>query len=102
MLLCHARRYFLALPVIVTPDFLDLGVRLVAMVSQLRKDLKTMSQIYTDPMRENEPNALPDAEVWYHDGDDYLQDDDGNALPDSEPNGPFETEADAIADAQDC
>lgn len=79
-------------------------------------------QIHSDPKRESEPYALPDVEVFYHDQDiDRVDaalwlDPDGDplpsgwywwaclpgCLPDSEfPNGPFETEADAIADAQD-
>lgn len=74
-------------------------------------------QTYSDPARESNQTALPDVEVWYHDAasTDCLIDPDGDplpsgwywwtcfpgCLPDGLPNGPFETEADAIADAQD-
>ena len=88
-------------------------------------------QAYSDPDRENDPYALPDLEIFYHEhakrelcalnaghkadlyGDCVLNND-GNCcgsgwywwtcfpgcLPDSGPNGPFETESDALADAQ--
>lgn len=72
-----------------------------------------MSQAYSDPSRADDPHALPDVEVWYADAADFP---DGNGepnaagwywwtcfpgcLPDSDPMGPFETEADALADAQ--
>jgi hypothetical protein len=81
-------------------------------------------QAYSDPRREDEPYALSDVEVFYVDRaflDDDLEesvfvDGDGNymgdgwywwscfpgCLPDSEPYGPYETEAEALADAQDC
>lgn len=72
-----------------------------------------MPQAYSDPERENDPHALPDVEVFhstdYPDtpGEDQL--DDGwywwscfpGCLPDDEPHGPFDTEEDALADAQD-
>ena len=69
-----------------------------------------MTQFYSDPEREDDPHALPDCEVFYAElgvNDEY------NApgwyywfcfpgcLPDSDPFGPFETEADAIAQARD-
>lgn len=88
-----------------------------------------MSMIYSDPTRETEPAALPNVEVWEHvhgrvngkrvraceephcsgdDGDEECRGDGWywwtcfpGCLPDSEPNGPFETEAEAVADAQD-
>ena len=70
-------------------------------------------QAYSDPSRENDPhNALPDVEVWKEiwPGDWY----EGKrlepgwywwtcfpgCLPDSDPSGPFETEAEALADAR--
>ena len=81
-------------------------------------------QAYSDPRREDEPTALPDLEVWYATavearqmsaewGDDF--DGDGEAftagwywwscfpgcLPDGEPQGPFATEAEALADARE-
>lgn len=70
-----------------------------------------MSQHYSDPSRENDPHALPNVEVfhsdWFHPEEGVLLE--GwywwacfpGCLPDSEPNGPFETEAEAVADAQD-
>jgi hypothetical protein len=88
-----------------------------------------MSQFYTDPSRESEPTALPDAEVfyvetgewgWLKNGDriqtgdpDWDEVTDTNeagyywwscfpgCLPDGQPNGPFETEEEAIADARE-
>lgn len=81
-----------------------------------------MSQFYFDPSRENDPHALPDAEVFYvHEGElwdetnslFYDQDVEPNAsgwyywarfpgcLPDGDPIGPFDTEEEAIADAQE-
>lgn len=88
-------------------------------------------QAYSDPERENDPHALPDIEVWYHEhakrelcalnaGDkatlygECVVDDEGDCggtgwywwtcfpgcLPDSEPSGPFKSEAEALADAQ--
>ena len=78
-----------------------------------------MSQQYFDPNRESNPHALPDCEVFYRTllenrADGWL-DDDGDpwpagwywwacfpgCLPDSDPFGPFETEAEALADARD-
>ena len=75
-------------------------------------------QAYSDPKRENEATALPDIEVWQHttfEGDesnhpaDNGPDCDGwywqacfpGCLPDSDPSGPFETEAEALADARE-
>lgn len=80
-------------------------------------------QAYSNPKRENDPYALPDVEVFY--GCPYIPDDgfaDGgeeytddeiksmtgfyywycfpSCLPDSEPIGPFETEEQALSDAQ--
>src|SRR5512147_1800821 len=80
-------------------------------------------QAYSDPRREDEPTALPDIEVF--EGADYCHGcdcdgcDDGEpcphlehdkwywwscfpgCLPDGEPNGPFETEEEALADARE-
>ncbi len=72
-------------------------------------------QTYSDPSREDDAHALPDIEVWCHDGSDDITDDEGEpmpagfywwscfpgCLPDSEPFGPYDTEAEALADAQD-
>ena len=76
-----------------------------------------MSMHYTDPTRESNPYALPDVEVFYIDSfedDDAIRGEDGEflpegwyywacspgCLPDSEPLGPFDTEAEALEDAQ--
>lgn len=85
-------------------------------------------QAYSDPKRENDPNALPDIEVFFVSVADAAQaridaskaecaDDDvahwetvsgwywwpcfPGCLPDGDPVGPFATEAEALADAQD-
>ena len=68
-------------------------------------------QFYTDPEREKDPNALPDAEVFHsstygHDVEGY---DDGyywwpcspGCSPDGDAIGPFETEEEAIDDARE-
>mgnify|MGYP003423174032 CR=1 FL=1 len=81
-------------------------------------------QAYSDPKREEDAYALPDIEVWYHDctgssetcelscscGCDvgefecspgwYWWSCFPGCLPDSDPCGPFETEAEALADAR--
>lgn len=80
-----------------------------------------MTQIYTDPTREQEPYALPNAEVFYFSqleanynlenldhADEYTLTEVGwywwscfpGCLPDGEASGPYYTEAAAIADAQ--
>lgn len=78
-----------------------------------------MSQQYSDPKRASDPHALPDVETFYHHATD--PDCVGNGdpaaepmesgwywwfcfpgcLPDSDPNGPYETAAEAIAAAQE-
>ncbi len=79
-----------------------------------------MSQAYSDPSRENDPHSLPNIEVFYDDADEAHgharnYDGDGNpvqagwywwacfpgCLPDGDPTGPFETEKEALDDAQD-
>ena len=89
-----------------------------------------MAQHYSDPTRESDPHALPDVEVFYIDtptcdhcgrqakaGTEtcracgailpefeagwYWRSCFPGCLPDSEPNGPFDTEAEALADAQE-
>lgn len=72
-----------------------------------------MSQHYSIPERESDVYALPDVEVFWHDGRTIL-DADGveylpegwywwscfpGCLPDGDPIGPFDTEADAIEDS---
>ena len=78
-------------------------------------------QTYSDPSRASDPHALPDVEVFHVDlmlaslelatrGPDEVRMDVAGwywwtclpgCLPDSDPFGPFATEAEAIADAQD-
>jgi hypothetical protein len=70
-------------------------------------------QFYTDPEREFDPNALPDAEVFTestygHDIEEepfspgfYWWSCLPGCLPDSEPIGPFDTEQEAIDDARE-
>ena len=72
-------------------------------------------QAYFDPSRADDPTALPDVEVFQADGWNFGSDCGGftlaidkwywqscfpGCLPDSDPFGPFETEAAALADAQ--
>jgi hypothetical protein len=69
-----------------------------------------MAQAYSDPSRASDPHALPDVEVWYETEtmDLGFQSGEGwywqacfpGCLPDGDPVGPFETETDALADAQ--
>ena len=74
-----------------------------------------MTQVYSDPTRTDDPHALPDCEVFYLSGaEDWYHDDEDRPLeqgwywwscfpgciPDSEAFGPFDTEAEALADAQ--
>jgi len=77
-----------------------------------------MAYHYSDTTRESEPTALPDVEVFYRGpgettwtDDDGEQHDDGpgwyywfcfpGCLPGGDPVGPFEREADALADARE-
>ena len=76
-------------------------------------------QAYSDPTRESDPFALPDIEIFYlsaKDAENWIDEfgETGSlekgwywwscfpgCLPDSEPMGPFATEAQALADAQE-
>lgn len=79
-----------------------------------------MTTAYSDPTRADDMYALPDVEVFYHDGKRYSDDDcwsdgDGEPLPtgwyywfcfpgcmpDSDPVGPYDTESAALEAAQD-
>ena len=79
-----------------------------------------MTQAYSDPDRESDPYSLPDVEVFYAEAGEIESDDpfaEGDdrflpagwywwtclpgCLPDSDPSGPFDTEAEALAAAQD-
>ena len=79
-----------------------------------------MTQVYSDPDREDDPYALPDVEVFHV---DYMENVEclseeaqklpasetigwywwscfPGCLPDGDPFGPFDTEAEATADAR--
>lgn len=81
-------------------------------------------QAYSNPKRENDPYALPDLEVWRHKHEDavfmvhpscvsnhadgecmgsgwYWQSCLPGCLPDGDAVGPFESEAEALADARE-
>jgi len=71
-------------------------------------------QIYTDPSRESDPHALPDAEVFHANDWNGYQEEGAElepgfywwscfpgCIPDSDVIGPFETEDEAISDAQE-
>lgn len=73
-----------------------------------------MSQFYTDPTRETDEHALPDAETVYFSAGEFVFDDESDCdpgwywwpcfpgcLPDGDPIGPFETEEEAIEDARE-
>jgi hypothetical protein len=74
-----------------------------------------MTQGYSDPSRESDPYALPDVEVFRVSDDYKFFDEEGlplpdgwywwtcfpGCLPDGDPNGPFDTEDEALADAQE-
>lgn len=76
-----------------------------------------MAHEYSNPKRESDPYALPDIEVFHlpkgggcaqYDGDGdalspgyYWQACFPGCLPDGDPNGPFDTYAEALADARD-
>lgn len=71
-----------------------------------------MTQAYSDPARESDPHSLPDLEIFYADD---LTNDEGEpleagfyywyclpgCLPDSDPCGPYATEAAALEAARD-
>ena len=64
-----------------------------------------MAQHYSDETRAADPHALPDVETFYVTSTNqrftrgwYWQACFPGCLPDSEPFGPFETEAEALAD----
>jgi len=74
------------------------------------------TQAYSDPERADDPHALPDIEVFYAKrGELGVQHDDGapsaagwywwpcfpGCLPDGDAIGPFETEAEALADTRE-
>lgn len=78
-----------------------------------------MTQHYSDPDRESDPHALPDIEIWCVSEDDIknrLPHAEGyriaeagwywwtcfpGCLPDCEPNGPYESEAEALNAARE-
>ena len=78
-----------------------------------------MSQVYTDPSRESDRWSLPDAETFYvsaREARDYRKEDPDTSytgpgwyvwacfpgcMPDSDPFGPYATEAEAVAEWRD-
>lgn len=68
-----------------------------------------MSMHYSDPARAEDPHALPDVEVFYISEIHHGFEETGwywwsclpGCLPDGEAVGPFETEEEALADAQE-
>jgi hypothetical protein len=73
-----------------------------------------MMQAYSNPKRESDPHALPDVEVFYQSthpepGDTDAGNEPGwywwscfpGCLPDGDPIGPFATEEEALANAQE-
>ena len=64
--------------------------------------------IHSNPIREDEPHALPDVEVFYQGANEASYDGPGwywwpchpGCLPDGDPVGPFATEADAVTDVR--
>ena len=74
-----------------------------------------MAQAYSNPDRENDPHTLPDIEVFFYNGVDQFQREDGEdmeagwywwscspgCLPDGDPIGPYDTEAAALAAARE-
>lgn len=73
-------------------------------------------QAYSDPEREADPYSLPDVETFHVPGDYNPETEDGEplpegwywwpcfpgCLPDGDPNGPFDTEDEALGDARSC
>jgi hypothetical protein len=66
-----------------------------------------MTQIYSDPSRENDPHALPDIETFFVPADAHALEPGWywwacfpGCLPDGDPVGPFGNEEAAIGDAQ--
>lgn len=75
-------------------------------------------QAFSDPSRADDCYALPDVELWYQNGNEYVEPVEPGeeleirptgwyywfcfpgCLPDSEAMGPFETQDEALADAQ--
>ena len=72
-----------------------------------------MSQVYSDPSRANDPHALPNVETFYAQMGEFTGEEGfpcpsgwywqacfPGCLPDGDPIGPFDSEEEAIADAQ--
>jgi hypothetical protein len=73
-----------------------------------------MTQAYSNPEREEDKYSLPDVEIFYMSQDDIDMESFSDAvpgwywwscfpgcLPDGDPVGPFDTEEEALQDAQD-
>ena len=68
-----------------------------------------MARYCSDPSREHGTWALPNVEVFYAEENELGENEAGwyywfclpGCMPDSDPYGPFDTEEDAVASAQD-
>ncbi len=75
-----------------------------------------MSYFHSDPTRESDPYALPDLEVFYARKGELPSETEGDepseagfyywacfpgCMPDSDPIGPYDTEAEALDDARE-
>ena len=68
-----------------------------------------MTQAYSDPTREDDLYSLPDVEVFYISSDNQVNLLSGwywwtcfpGCLPDGDPDGPYDTEEEALDAAQD-
>jgi hypothetical protein len=60
-----------------------------------------MSQFYFQKSRENDPHALPDGETFCRRGRWYFWACFPGCLPDGDPEGPFDTEEEAIEAARE-
>uniref|UniRef100_A0A6H1ZAP2 Uncharacterized protein n=1 Tax=viral metagenome TaxID=1070528 RepID=A0A6H1ZAP2_9ZZZZ len=68
-----------------------------------------MTQAYSDPTREDDLYSLPDVEVFYLSSDNQVNLLSGwywwtcfpGCLPDGDPDGPYDTEEEALDAAQD-
>jgi len=60
-----------------------------------------MAQHYSDPRRASDPHALPDIETFKKDDKWYFWYCFPGCMPDSDEFGPYDTEKEALADAQE-
>ena len=100
------------------------GLVNVAQWETVERKAHNMGQFYFDPSRESDPHTLPDAETFHISAKEiesgawdlwFLTDEEESitnsgwyywacfpgCLPDGDPIGPFDTEAEALADARE-